>query len=253
MASVDLRIERAGGLVHQDDLGRGRQRAGQAEALLLADRELQRGLAAGGPSPRPRGRLRAAPARPPRATLGAGGGADGGHRRYVLEMLFGKTTGCWKSMPTRRAARRRRCRRDRSIGRGRARRPRREVRRQVDQPVQAAQQRALAGAGRADDAEDLPRAATLEVDVAQDRSPAGVTVSAAGLENAAERWRRATWRSDGAGRRSVPRVSAMTRLLVDAQAHRQGEQAEHSTSASSTSAAPQTLAPTADRTSPGPG
>ena len=38
-----FRIEGAGGFIHEDDLGRGRQRAGQAQALLLADRELQAG------------------------------------------------------------------------------------------------------------------------------------------------------------------------------------------------------------------
>ena len=102
MACVDFGIERAGRLVHEDDLGLDGERAREAEALLLADGKRERRAAQAVLHFVPergfaRGRARRAAGRSRRVSE---------RRRFAPKrtfsaMLVGKTTGCWKSMPIR--------------------------------------------------------------------------------------------------------------------------------------------------------
>ena len=90
------RVERRAGLVHQDHLGFDRERARDAQPLLLAAREARRRARAGGRRPRPTGRRCAAPPRPcacrsprlRRAEAQAGGDVvEDRHRRERVGLL----------------------------------------------------------------------------------------------------------------------------------------------------------------------
>ena len=155
-----LGIQRAGDLVEQHRLGLHRQRAGDGDALLLAAGELLGIVVAACRRARPARSRAMRRARAPRARAAAARGA-GASMTFSSAVMCGNRLKSWNTMPTWRADARR-SRAAAADGRAAVAGSRRPARRRSGsprlghlEPVEAAQQRRLAGAGRADDADHL--------------------------------------------------------------------------------------------------